>query len=109
MGIKIENNKNKTSLCIDGELTIYTAQEYRQSILAGFTTNKDLELDLAEVEEIDTSGLQILAAMNKEMTEYGNEMKIIAASNVVIDAIQASHLMTTSIVDLKSDEEGDQS
>ncbi len=108
MSIKIEDDEHKTSLCIDGELTIYTAQEYRQSIIAGFTANKKLELDLTEVEEIDTSGLQILAAIAKELAENGNEMKIIAVSDVANDAIQASHLMTASVVDLKCDEEGEQ-
>ena len=106
MSIRIENDEHKTSLYIDGELTIYTAQEYRQSIIAGFDTNKNLEVDLTEVEEIDTSGLQILSAMSKELAENGNEMKIIAASNVANDAIQASHLMTASAVDLKCDEVG---
>lgn len=106
MSIRIENDEHKTSLYIDGELTIYTAQEYRQSIIAGFDTNKNLEVDLTEVEEIDTSGLQILSALSKELAENGNEMKIIAASNVANDAIQASHLMTASAVDLKCDEVG---
>ena len=106
MSIRIENDEHKTSLYIDGELTIYTAQEYRQSIITGFDANKNLEVDLTEVEEIDTSGLQILSAMSKELAENGNEMKIIAASNVANDAIQASHLMTASAVDLKCDEVG---
>ena len=57
MSIKIENDEEKTSLCIDGELTIYTAQEYRQSIIGGFTAKKNLELDMTDVEEIDTNTL----------------------------------------------------
>ena len=103
MSVKIENDEEKTSLCIDGELTIYTAQEYRQSIIGGFTVDKNLELDMTGVEEIDSSGLQLLAAMAKVLAENGSEMKIISASEVVKEAIMASRLM----VDLKASEQGD--
>ena len=107
MSIKIENDEEKTSLYIDGELTIYTAQEYREAIIGSFSADKNLELDMADVEEIDTSGLQLLAALSKELVENGSEMKILSASDVATDAIQASCLMTGLMVDLKADVQGD--
>jgi anti-anti-sigma factor len=98
MSIKIENDEEKTSLCIDGELTIYTAQEYAQSIIASFadiaTANKNLELDMTDVDEIDTSGLQLLAAMEKERVANGCKMKITSASEVVNEALETSQLLT---------------
>ncbi len=100
MSIKIENDEEKTSLYIDGELTIYTAQEYAQSIISAFNTtsaaNKNLELDMSNVEEIDTSGLQILAAMAKELTNNGCEMQIISASDVVKEALETSQILTNA-------------
>ena len=94
MSIKIENDEEKTSLCIDGELTIYTAQEYMNSITEGFVADKLLELDMSGVEEIDTSGLQILAAMGKELTNNGCEMKIVSVSDVAKEALETSRLMS---------------
>ncbi len=97
MSIKIENDEEKTSLCIDGELTIYTAQEYAQTIIASFedmdTANKNLEIDMTDVEEIDTSGLQLLAAMEKERVDNGCTMQIISASDVVNEALEVSQLL----------------
>ncbi len=98
MSITIENDEQKTSLSIDGELTIYTAQEYTQSIIDELDTasaaNKNLELDLSKVEEVDISGLQILAAMAKELVHNCHEMQIIAASEVAKEALETSQLLT---------------
>ena len=101
MGIKIENAEDKTTLCIDGELTIYTAQEYKNSIAESFVADKLLELDISGVEEIDTSGLQILAAIGKELTNNGCEMKIVSTSDVAKEAFEISRLMS----DLKCNKE----
>ncbi len=99
MSIAIETDEKKTSLCIDGELTIYSAQEYRKSIIAGFSAHKTLDVDMTDVDEIDTSGLQLLLAMNKELVTNGSEMTLVSVSDVTKDAIQVSRLST----DLKGD------
>ncbi len=93
MSIKINNKKKLMSLSISGDLTIYTANEYRDSILEKFSAEKNIEIDLAEVEEIDSSGLQLLAAMNKEITSHGCEMQLVSVSDVVIDALETSCLI----------------
>jgi len=93
MSIKISNKKKLMSLDISGDLTIYTANEYRNSILKKYSANKNMEINLAEVEEIDSSGLQLLAAMNKEITSHGCEMRLVSVSDVVIDALETSRLI----------------
>ena len=94
MGLKIRNYKNKSTLKIDGELTIYTAQEYKKHLVEKFTPFKFLEVDLEGVEEIDSCGLQLLAAMSKQLSDSGSEINIIAASDVAKDALDVSRLMT---------------
>jgi len=93
MSIKIKKENDKTSLCIDGELTIYTAQQYWKEIVDDFVADKSLELDISGIEEVDTSGLQLLAAMDRKLSESGCEMKIIAASDVINEALQISCMM----------------
>ncbi len=94
MAIKLVNDNEKSLLSIDGELTIYTATEYKKYLVENFTSEKTLEVDLKGVEEIDTCGLQLLAAMSKQLSADGNEINIIATSDIAKDALETSRLMT---------------
>jgi len=94
MAIKMLKENEKSLLSIDGELTIYTAAEYKQYLVENFTAEQALEIDLQGVEEIDTCGLQLLAAMSKQLSDNGNEINIVATSDVAKDALETSRLMT---------------
>ena len=103
MGIIMDVNNDKSSLTIDGELTIYTVLEYKKSLAESFVADKLLEIDMTGVEEIDASGLQLLAAMGKQLFDSGSEMKITQASDVVTEALETSRMM----MDMKCDSEGE--
>jgi len=94
MAIKIVKENEKSLLSIDGELTIYTATEYKNYLVENFTSEHSLEVDLEGVEEIDTCGLQLLAAMSKQLSDSGNEINVIATSDTARDALETSRLMT---------------
>lgn len=51
---------------LSGELTIADAAELRDALALALTTSESLALDLAEIDEIDTAGLQILTALLRE-------------------------------------------
>jgi len=101
MGITTKSDKDKFSVCIDGELTIYTVQEYKKSLLEKFSADKALELDLNGVDEIDTSGLQLLAAIAKQLSENGSEMSISSLSDVAREALESSRLMAAMKCDVQ--------
>jgi len=94
MAINIVNDAEKSILSIDGELTIYTASEYKQYLVEHFTSEQTLEVNLKDVEEIDTCGLQLLAAMCKQLSDNGNELNIVATSDIAKEALETSRLMT---------------
>ncbi|VAW51218.1 hypothetical protein MNBD_GAMMA06-2176 [hydrothermal vent metagenome] len=94
MAIKIVNDADKSILSIDGELTIYSAAEYKKYLVENFTSEHTLEVNLEGVEEIDTCGLQLLAAMCKQLSDNGNEINIAATSEVAKEALETSRLMT---------------
>ncbi|MDY7572749.1 STAS domain-containing protein [Actimicrobium sp. CCI2.3] len=50
---------------IDGELTIYRADEIKSLLMAALAKPGDLELDLSGVSDIDTAGLQLLMLAKK--------------------------------------------
>ena len=89
MAIKIKQTKKKFSLNVDGDFTIYNTETLRKEIAKKFLADRDVEVDLASVEEIDVTGLQLLVAMDKECTANGNVMKVVAASDVAQEALNA--------------------
>jgi len=103
MGITMETSNDKSSLSIDGELTIYTVQQYQKSLVDKFSADKVLEVDLTGVDEIDICGLQLLAVMSKQLSDNGSEMKITRASDVATEALETSCLIT----DMKCDSAGE--
>jgi anti-anti-sigma factor len=94
MTIKLVDDNEKSLLSIDGELTIYTATEYKEYLVENFDSERTLEVDLHGVEEIDTCGLQLLASMSKQLSDSGSEISIIATSDVAKEALETSRLMT---------------
>ena len=103
MGITMKSNNDKSYLCIDGELTIYSVKQYQQSLVDKFSDEKILEVDMSAVDEIDISGLQLLAVISKQLADNGSEMKIIQASDEVTEALDTCRLMTN----MKCDSDGE--
>jgi anti-sigma B factor antagonist len=58
--------KSSTKFVVEGELTIYTAAETREKFAALLQTEQPIEIDLSQVSEIDTAGLQLLLLARRE-------------------------------------------
>ena len=92
MAIKISSDKDKTDLSIDGELTIYTALEYKNYLIEKYTGGKTLEIDLGGVDEIDTSGIQLILALTNKISADGDDINIIASNETVNSAFAANNI-----------------
>ncbi|MFI3187279.1 MAG: STAS domain-containing protein [Methylococcaceae bacterium] len=88
--------KNKKQQCqpivIDGELTIYTATELKEKLLAGLLLTEELELDLSGVCEVDAAGLQLLVMIKQEAVVLGKVLHFTAHSPVVVELLDLSGL-----------------
>ena len=76
-------------LRIDGELTIYRAQELKQALLAD---PAPVEIDLSGVTEIDTAGLQLLILAKKTALAKQRTLRLVAHSPAVIEVIELLNL-----------------
>ena len=74
-------------LTIAEELTIYHALEQKAQLLDALAQADELELDLAQVGEIDSAGLQLLILLKKEAQRAGKRVAIVAHSQPVRAAI----------------------
>ncbi|KXB30849.1 anti-sigma B factor antagonist [Dechloromonas denitrificans] len=74
-------------LSISEDLTIYHALEQKQMLLDALAATDELELNLAQVAEMDTAGLQLLVLLKKESQRACKRLRIVAHSQAVSSVI----------------------
>ena len=79
-------------LSLTEDLTIYHALEQKSALLDALVGTDELELDLAQVEEIDSAGLQLLILLKKEAQRAGKRLAIVTPSQPVSELIDFCHL-----------------
>lgn len=87
MKVTRKNNKSGTVLSVEGDLTIYTVAQAKQTLLEDheiFST--PVALDLHNVSEIDTAGLQLLLFMHKLLKGLNKNLHV-TKSNEHVDSI----------------------
>jgi anti-sigma B factor antagonist len=81
------------TLAIEGELTIYSAAEQKPRLLAFLASADELEINLAEVSEIDTAGLQLLILLKREAAQAGKSLSFVMHSNAVLETLDLVNLI----------------
>lgn len=82
------------TLAIEGELTIFTAAEQKNRLLAFLQAGEALEINLAGVTEIDTAGLQLLILIKREAAQTGKTLSFVMHSNAVLEILELAKLTT---------------
>jgi anti-anti-sigma factor len=70
-------------LALTEDLTIYNALTQKQTLLDALAACDKLDLDLSQVSEMDTAGLQLLILLKKEAQRAGKRVSIVAHSQTV--------------------------
>jgi anti-anti-sigma factor len=83
--------KTVTRLALDGELAIHRAAELRQ-VLLGLQPGTNVELDLSEVTDADTAGLQLLLALQTQLQRDGSHLALTGASDPLCHAFTLAGL-----------------
>jgi anti-anti-sigma factor len=79
-----------SSFRIDGELTIYRAAELAAAMKAALADVADgglLEVDLSEVAEMDSAGVQLLLAAKRSAGESGRSLRLSGRSPAVDEVL----------------------
>ena len=79
-------------LALSEDLTIYNALEHKARLLDALASAEVLELDLMQVNEIDTAGLQLLILLKREASRTGKSVAITAHSHAVRSVIDFCNL-----------------
>lgn len=75
-------------IAIEGELSIYTAAEWKKRLGDLIGEGDDLDLDLGAVQELDTAGLQLLIMTKKAVSARNGQLRLSNHSRAVLDVFE---------------------
>ena len=97
MSCEVEKHDNE--ILIRGEMTIYNAVAVKHELFAALAGQPhQCAIDLSNVSEIDTTGLQTLFMANRACRAGGVALTLVNPSAIVRDILELLRLSTFSIV-----------
>ena len=73
---------------VTGDMTVYTASQIKQPLVDAVVDGPaDIQLDLSQVSDFDTAGVQLLLMVHREALVRGRNLKFTAASNIVREVL----------------------
>lgn len=93
----MEKNGDHCSMRIDGEMTIYTALLQKQGILQMIRecivdARSAIEVDLSQISDFDTAGVQLLIMAHKEAATNGHKLYLGELSKAVAEVLDLYHI-----------------
>ncbi|MGN5149033.1 STAS domain-containing protein [Aeromonas enteropelogenes] len=92
MELQRELQGDKTVLTLPDDVTIYTVAELKEALSPLLHQGQELELNLANVTEIDSAGLQLLLAAKKTALANGYPLHLVWHSHVVLELLELCQL-----------------
>lgn len=80
------------ALRIGGDMTIYQAAGLKEELLQALAGAGGLELDLSDVSEIDTAGVQLLMLARNTALANGQVLRLLAPSAAVQEVLATFNL-----------------
>ena len=82
------DDSGSCKLTMNADMTIYSAQQIHQELVAHAQQFDRLELDLSAVEDIDCSGIQLLLAMQQRAEREAGEVRLVKPSTAVVAVME---------------------
>lgn len=78
----------QVDLAIQGELSIYRADELKHALIEPLQHGVRLVVDLSKVTELDTCGLQLLMLAKQTAQKLGAELQLVGHSPAVVEVFE---------------------
>jgi anti-sigma B factor antagonist len=93
MEISIKDGVESVSVVIIGDIEMITIKEFKEKLLQlGQSTEKDIDIDLSNVEYIDSSGVGVLISLLKMQKKKNKNLRIEKVSDKVLSVLKLSSL-----------------
>lgn len=90
--VTIELNEGACKLGVDGEMSIYTAAELKERLVPLVQECTEAELDLSQVSEMDSAGLQLLVLLKREALAAGRKIRFVSHSKAVVEVLDLCNM-----------------
>lgn len=87
MIVKVEKNKEKAIIKVEGRLDTTTAPQLENEINALPLDVKELVLDMEKLEYVSSAGLRVILSAQKKMSKAGS-MKIVSVCDTVMEVFE---------------------
>ncbi|GAB7128122.1 hypothetical protein JCM19000A_26290 [Silvimonas sp. JCM 19000] len=92
MPLRSEHLDASGTLHIEGEFNIYQADQLKPQLLAELSALEAITVDLAQVEEIDTAGVQLLLMLKQEAARQQKPISFVNHSKPVLEVFELCNL-----------------
>jgi len=92
MSIQAKQNNGITHLTFKDEMTIYTALEQKNALSQHLNADHEIQVDLSEVSEIDSAGLQVLLFLKQEASSKNIILSLTHHSQAVVEVLELLNL-----------------
>lgn len=87
-----EDASDACHLRMEGEMTIFTALDVKERLLVALSRCRQVDVDLSQVSDMDSAGLQLMILAKREANALGKEIRFIAHSPAVVDVLEMCRL-----------------
>ena len=99
LGVVVSHSEGRTVVTLNGELDATTAPKLSQQFAElSRSGHHDVDLDLAKLESMDSTGLALVVAEHKRTQSNGGRLVILSPTRGVIRLFQTSGLMSYLVV-----------
>jgi anti-sigma B factor antagonist len=90
----VKKQRYKCLANIEGEMTIYTAMELKEKLMPALADKRPLEINLSNVTEMDSAGVQLLMLAKKERAANEHKLTLTDHSDTVVDVFELMDLVS---------------
>ncbi len=90
---EIHSDQPPFDLRLEGDMTIYRAAELKPQILQAIHQHPSVHVDLSDVTDIDSAGLQLIYLAQREAERLGTQLRVVAYSQVVVGLMSSLNLL----------------
>lgn len=93
MNIEIKEGPQSVSVVVEGDIEMMSIKEFKTELLnLGQNINKNIDLDLSDVDYIDSSGVGVLISLLKLQKKKDKTIRIVKVSPKVLNVLKLSSL-----------------
>ena len=93
MDIEVKEDERNVTIIVNGDIEMMTIKSFKQKLFEiGQQIDKDIEIDLSNVDYIDSSGVGVLISLLKLQKKKGKQLSINKVSSKVLNVLKLSSL-----------------